>query len=821
VTPARRSTLRSVGTNAILAFAYFAAGRLGLHFALVNPVASPVWPASGVALAAVVLLGRRVWPGVFLGAFLVNVSTTGRFPMSIAIAAGNTLEALLGAYLLDLFNDARRNFDRPGDVGRFFLLASLASTTVAATVGAISVYLGGNLTPDTLGTVWLTWWLGDAVGVLLLTPPILLWADNPRVQWSRQQLIEAAILLATIVLVGRALFGGWIPSRLEQYPLDFLCIPMFVWVAFRFGQREAATTVLVLAWIALSGTVAGVGPFVGTSPSDSLLLLQVFLGLTAVLTMVLAAVVSESRRGHEATERIATIVRSANDAIVGKTLDGTITSWNPAAEKLFGYTAAEAVGKNITFIIPKEHRHEEVMVLAKIRAGQVVDQFDTVRIRKDGTTVDISLTVSPVRASDGTIIGASKIARDIGDRKRLDQVRNDLLAREQEAHADAVAVNRAKDEFLAVLSHELRTPLNAVYGWARMMQTRELDDETSARALDAIVRNANAQVQLIDDLLDMSRVINGKMRLEVQPVDLAEAIGAAIDAVRPAAEAKGQRLETSLDPRGAVVNGDAGRLQQIVWNLMTNAVKFTPDGGYVHVSLQRNGERVEIVVNDTGQGIAAQVLPYVFDRFRQWDSSSTRAHSGLGLGLALVKHLVELHHGTVSAESPGEGQGATFRVMLPLTIGAGMLSAHPPKLTEPALSTGVRLDGLKILAVDDAADALELAATILAGAGADVKTCSSAAEGLAILQSWRPDVLVSDIDMPGEDGYSLIRNVRALAGARGGRTPAVALTALSRPEERARALSAGFSMHVPKPVDPEEFTTIIASVARILRTSEA
>jgi CheY-like chemotaxis protein len=270
-----------------------------------------------------------------------------------------------------------------------------------------------------------------------------------------------------------------------------------------------------------------------------------------------------------------------------------------------------------------------------------------------------------------------------------------------------------------------------------------------------------------------------------------------------------------------VVNGDAGRLQQIVWNLMTNAVKFTPDGGYVHVSLQRNGERVEIVVNDTGQGIAAEVLPYVFDRFRQWDSSSTRAHSGLGLGLALVKHLTELHHGTVSAESPGEGQGATFRVMLPLTVGAGMLSAHPPKLAEPTLTTGVRLDGLKILAVDDAADALELAAAILMGAGANVKTCSSAAEGLAILQSWRPDVLVSDIDMPGEDGYSLIRNVRALESARGGRTPAVALTALSRPEERARALSAGFSMHVPKPVDPEEFTTIIASVARILRASEA
>jgi PAS domain S-box-containing protein len=809
---------RSLATIAILAFVYFAAGKLGLRFAVVHPSASPVWPASGVAVAAVLLLGSRVWPGVFIGAFLVNVSTSVGFLLSIGIAAGNTLEAILGGYLVDRFNDARRDFERPGDVGRFFVLAGLVSTAVAATVGATSLYLAGRAGPFDYGAVWVTWWLGDAVGVLIATPLILLWANDPRVRWSREQVVEAVMLLLTIVLVGRVLFGGWIPSRLERYPLDFMCIPLFVWVAFRFGQREAATAVLILSGIALSGTVAGVGPFIGTSPSDSLLLLQVFLGLTSVLTLVLAAVVAEGRRGHQATARIATIVKSANDAIITKTLDGTVMSWNPAAERLFGYTAAEAVGRNITMIVPPEHRDEETMVLTKIGRGEIVDRFETVRTRKDGTSVHVSLTVSPVRSSDGKIIGASKIARDISDRVRLEEARSALLAREQEARADAEAGNRAKDEFLAILSHELRTPLNAVYGWARMMQTRQLDEETSARALDAIVRNANAQVQLIDDLLDVSRVINGKMRLDVRPVDVREVIDAALDAVGPAAEAKGVRLEAVLDPRGGMVNGDPGRLQQIVWNLVMNAVKFTPAGGHVQVRLHRRSESVEIVVSDTGQGIAAHVLPFVFDRFRQWDSSSTRAHSGLGLGLALVKHLTELHRGTVSAESAGEGTGATFTVTLPLTVASQLLPGPWPRVSGLTLAAGGRLDGLRILAVDDDPDALELASTILGSAGATVKTCRSAADALAMLQDWRPDVLVSDIDMPGEDGYSLIRKVRALDEGRGGRTPAVALTAYGRTEDRVRTLSSGYSMHLPKPVDPDEFTTIIASVARVLRS---
>jgi signal transduction histidine kinase/ActR/RegA family two-component response regulator len=404
------------------------------------------------------------------------------------------------------------------------------------------------------------------------------------------------------------------------------------------------------------------------------------------------------------------------------------------------------------------------------------------------------------------------------ERTSVEVDREALLRKEQEARATAEAADRAKDQFLAVLSHELRTPLNAVYGWARMLRAGQIQGEADVtRALEVIERNANAQVQLVDDLLDVSRVITGKMRLDVRKVDLSTVVEAAADAVRPAAEAKGIRLQSVLDPRAGPITGDPDRLQQIVWNLLINAVKFTPKGGHIQVHLQRINSHVEIVVSDTGQGIAPDVLPVIFERFRQADSSSTRTHAGLGLGLALVKHLVELHGGTVVAQSAGATRGATLIVRLPLTIAEFPLGplprVHPTAPSAEPLPAGTRLDGLKILVVDDDPDALELATAILESSGAGVRRCFAAPEALDALREWRPDVLVSDIEMPGEDGYSLIRKVRALDPAQGGRTPAIALTAYGRTQDRILSLAAGYSMHVPKPVDPGELTTIVASVA--------
>ena len=520
------------------------------------------------------------------------------------------------------------------------------------------------------------------------------------------------------------------------------------------------------------------------------------------------------KRVNDAAGRLAAIVESSDDAIVGKTLDGTITSWNRAAERLFGYTAAEAIGQPIFLIIPPDRRAEEETVLARLRAGQVVDHFETVRRRKDGSLVTVSLTVSPVKDARGRVIGASKIARDIGLRKRTDRERLEFLAREQAARADAEAANRAKDDFLTTLSHELRTPLNAVYGWAAMLQTGQVDEVTRSKAIETIMRNANVQVQLIDDLLDVSRIASGKLRLELQNVELGSVIDAAADTVRPAALAKSIRLDVVREPHVGPITGDPNRLQQVVWNLLSNAVKFTPREGRVQAHLRRVNSRVEIVVSDTGPGITADFLPYVFERFRQGDSSSTRPHGGLGLGLTLVKQLVELHGGAVTAESPGAGQGATFTVKLPVSVtlvpAAATPASLPPRL--PVAPTAP-LEGLRVLVIDDDVDGLSLVSAMLRRAGATVTVGRSAAEGFHHFVADPPDVLISDIEMPGEDGYALIRRVRELAPERGGRVPAIALTAYGRREDRLHAISAGFSMHVPKPVDPAELITLVASLA--------
>ncbi|HEX8185090.1 MAG TPA: ATP-binding protein, partial [Blastocatellia bacterium] len=411
--------------------------------------------------------------------------------------------------------------------------------------------------------------------------------------------------------------------------------------------------------------------------------------------------------------------------------------------------------------------------------------------------------------------------RDILQRQRVEEERKQLLARAQAARAQAETANRTKDEFLATVSHELRTPLNAMLGWARILRTSKLDEETTARALEAIERNAQSQAKLIEDLLDVSRIITGKMRVDVAPVDLASVIEAALDTVRPAARAKEIRLEPALDPAVGPVPGDGARLQQVIWNLLSNAVKFTPRGGRVEVRLQRLGSYAEITVSDTGHGIKQEFLPYIFERFRQADSSISRAHSGLGLGLAIVRHLVELHGGRVSVASGGEGQGATFKVKLPIAIAqdSGRVSHSDEKgdqfMPAQALSFECHpaLRGLRVLVVDDDLDARTLFKSILERCGAEIISVSSADEAHGALESGKPDIVVSDIGMPVEDGYAFIRKVRAKElREQDGRLPAVALTAHARIEDRLQALSAGYQAHLAKPVEPAELVAVIASL---------
>ncbi|MDQ2974852.1 MAG: ATP-binding protein [Acidobacteriota bacterium] len=416
---------------------------------------------------------------------------------------------------------------------------------------------------------------------------------------------------------------------------------------------------------------------------------------------------------------------------------------------------------------------------------------------------------------------ARSLEAEVAERQQAEERLQLSLIAEQMARAEAETANRMKDEFLATVSHELRTPLNAIIGWSHLIRSGSLDQATLVRAVETIDRNAKSQAQLIEDILDVSRMITGKLRLNNEPVDIASVINAAIDSVQLAVDSKNLQLEVTLDPSARHTLGDSSRLQQVVWNLLANAIKFTPSGGRIEVKVKRAGDDLQIRVSDTGQGISPEFLPFIFDRFRQADGTTTRAHGGLGLGLAIVRHLVELHGGTIRAESAGEGNGSTFTVRLPL---APSPQGGKPK-TKSARTSQSRdkskfssvpsLNDVRVLLVDDNLDTLQILGVMLTDSKATVQTAASVSEALEMLEWFEPDVLVSDLAMPGEDGYSLISRIRALETKSGKEIPAVALTSHVRVEDRARALSAGFNMFVPKPVELTELVTTIANLAEL------
>ena len=409
--------LPSAATWAALFTVYAIAGKLGLSLAFVHASATPVWPPTGIALAAFLLFGLRTWPAILAGAFLVNVTTAGSVWTSVGIAIGNTLEGLCGAWLVNRFARGARAFERPADVFRFAALAGLLSTTVSATFGVTSLSLAGFASWADYGTIWRTWWLGDVGGALVVAPLLILWGTAPRPRWGRKPALELALLTTCLILAGLTIFGSLLPAG---HPLSFLSIPLLLWAAFRFRPREAATATALLSGIAIWGVVHGFGPFAADSPNQSLLLLQAFMGVMSVTNLAVAAAVSQRRRAEEALSRAAAIVASSHDAIIGKTLDGTIVSWNHGAERLYGYAPAEAIGRNVSMLAPRERRDETAQLLERLGRGQVIEPFETVRVRRDGRQVTVSLTVSPIRDASGKIAGASAIAHDITQRKRAE-----------------------------------------------------------------------------------------------------------------------------------------------------------------------------------------------------------------------------------------------------------------------------------------------------------------------------------------------------------------------------------------------------------------
>jgi PAS domain S-box-containing protein len=514
---------------------------------------------------------------------------------------------------------------------------------------------------------------------------------------------------------------------------------------------------------------------------------------------------------HESEERYRLLVENVHDhAIFLLDQDGHVASWTPEAERMTGYRADEIIGRHFrTFFTAEDCGSgipEEEMHTAATTGRAEVEGW---RLRKDGSRFWGDEVLAPIHYDSGELRGFAKIVRDLTDRQRA------VLEQEQ-LYTQAREANRLKDEFLGVVSHELRTPLNAILGWTHLLEMKglELDETRRQHAIRTIARNAQVQVQLVDDLLDVSRIISGKMRLQIQPTSLAEVLQAAVDAVRPAATAKLVDVRLRIEPSSAVIAADPDRLQQVVWNLLSNAIKFTSSGGYVDVLARHDGQTTIITVTDTGMGIAPDVVPFVFERFRQADSSTTRRHGGVGLGLAIVRHLVELHGGSVRVMSEGEGKGATFTVHLPaMSLSRERVAAaSEPQLSLAPIPQLPSLSGRRVLVVDDDGDTREVVTTVLTEVGATVVAADSAAQALAAIETSRPDAIIADIGMPGEDGYTFMQKVRRAEAQHGITVPAIALTAFARREDRERAMAAGYQRHLSKPLNPSILVHVLADL---------
>jgi signal transduction histidine kinase/integral membrane sensor domain MASE1/CheY-like chemotaxis protein len=851
-----------------VAVVYFLAAKLGLSLAFINASVSPVWPPTGVAIAAVLLLGYRIWPGILLGAFLANFFTPVPIATAGGIAIGNTLEALAAGLVLRSV-DFHNALDRARDVLNF-VLAAVFCTMVSATIGNLSLCLGHTASWNEFGSLWMTWWLGDTVGGLTVAPLLLTWGAVSSRRWTTKRYVEAAFLLALISAASMATFGGPSPIPLKWYPLARLLVPFFLLVAFRLGQRGVTLATITTSVLAIWGTAHGLGPFVGRTPNDSLLVLQVFLGSNAVMFMFLAAAIEERRQAtetlHENERRLAanlaiTRILAESPALsdatsrilqrVGETLGWQVGGmWTPDPEAkvlrclniwhapFARVERFEAVSLQRAFAsgvglpgrvwtsmkpvwIPDVTRDENFPRAPDAVSAGLHSAFAFPIMFGDRFLGVMEFFSHEIRKPDDALLATlGSIGNQIGqfiERKRGEEEREHLLTREHVARAEAESANRTKDQFLAIVSHELRTPLNAILGWAGMLRGGSLDEQTAVRAIEVIDRNAKVQAQLIEDILDVSRIVSGNLRLDLRPVTLQQVIEAAIDSIRPTTESKNIRVHMMLDPRAGPVSGDPDRLQQVVWNLLSNAVKFTPSDGQISVQLVSVNAHVEIVISDTGQGIAREFLPHIFDPFRQADGSKTRRHGGLGLGLAIARHLVELHGGAVKAESDGEGRGTKFTITLPcMGVAPGLSLRQQRSDVGTAYERSGELTGLRVLSVEDDRDSREMLEMALRAEGAEVVSVGSVREALQVLNGseWRPAVMVSDIGMPDEDGYDLIRQVRSRTPEEGGNLPAIAVTGFAGNGERERLLGAGYQMHITKPVEWSSLIRTIAGFAR-------
>jgi PAS domain S-box-containing protein len=676
-----------------VAVVYYAAGRLGLSLAFVHQSASAVWPPTGIALAAFLLYGRGIWPAILAGAFAVNLTTSGSIAASIGIAAGNTLEGFAGAWLVNRFAGGRAAFESADTLFRFAVLAGLLATVISPAVGVTSLGLTGLAAWADYGAIWITWWAGDVAGALVVGPLVILWAGGPP-SGRRGRLLEGFAFLSALLVTMLVVFGGWLPATGRTWPLEFVCLPPLLWAAFRLGPRVTSAAVAVLSGSAVWGTLRGFGPFAGESSNEALVLLQAYMGVISVTMLAVSAEVARrwateteirelnqllERRVAERTielERMqARLLEAQRLAHVGSwewDIGSNTVWWSEELYRIYGVPSFGATYESfLERLLPEDRETVDATVRRAFDTAEPF-VFEHRIVRPDGEIRVLSARGEVVTDAGGRPIRMLGTGQDITERRRAEEERAQLLL-EQHGRREAEEASRLKDQFLATLSHELRTPLNAVLGWAQMLMRQQLDPEKARKAIEAIYRNATAQSQLVSDILDVSRINSGLLRLDLELLDLTHVIEGAIDTVRAASEQKTLVFETTVDPAVPAVYGDRNRLRQVVWNLLANAVKFTPSGGGVHVRLTSEAGQAVIAVEDDGPGIDEAFLPYLFQVFRQADDSVTREHAGLGLGLAIARHIVELHGGTVSAANRRPG-GAVFTVRLP----AASLRAEVP-----------------------------------------------------------------------------------------------------------------------------------------------
>ncbi|HEX7707992.1 MAG TPA: ATP-binding protein [Thermoanaerobaculia bacterium] len=813
----------------ILTSAYLFIAQFGLLWATAKGAASPVFPAVGVALAALLLWGRNLWPAVFIGrllAFWIVPSVDQPFWMVLVVSGGNALTAFAGAWVLQKahFDPAMR---RLRDVAWFLVWGAVGSSAIGATVGAAAVTLASGSTFSQFAIIWTTWWSSNVGGTIVVAPLILVWSLQRGESRGAGYWLHLGASIAVAVAITWAVFGGHISPMLRTW----LIFPVLIWGCLAFGVRGATALMLPISLAAVWAANVSDGPL-GWDVDRPLLfvLIQQFL-VVAGATSLLLAVAADERRGKEALRQseerlrlamtdlldqknlLRTITDNVDSALLLIDVEGRATFVNPAFTRITGFERAEAVGQVAHDLIHSKHPDgalypiEACPIGRPQGAGSSAQKLEETFIRRDGSFFPVSISIAPLQKS-GVPSGGVVEFRDITIEKQAREEREALLARERSARQDAERASRVKDEFLATLSHELRTPLSAVLGWAQLLQISGQSGGMFDEALTAITRNAKLQVQLIDDLLDMSRITLGKLRLELRPVSLSDVLHAAAHAIAPSASVKDLRVTINVDDDRSVVHGDPDRLQQVFWNLLTNAVKFTPAGGQIEILMRHSNGEAVVEIHDSGMGIDSEFIPHIFERFRQADASTTRRHGGLGIGLALVRQLVEIHGGRVAAESEGEGRGSTFTVALPSST-----AELPAKETagEPMNVEASRLAGIRVLLVDDDADAREVSRRLLTSFGAVVTAVGTAEEGFAHVTRQHFDILLSDIAMPEEDGVSFIRRVRARPGS--SRLPAVAVTALSSSEDRARVLEAGFDAFLPKPADPTELVNLISALS--------